>query len=132
MPLVAITRLRLRSVIFELPFIWHAVPSGSQAKRADGCMNTVLRRAAGAYWTMTMWRDAAAMRAYMTSGAHLKAMPKLIKWCDEAAVAHWQQDSTELPSWKEGEHRLAAEGRLSKVAHPSPAHLAGYILGSSK
>jgi len=132
MPRVSITRLRLRSALFELPFIWHAMRSSAQAKRADGCLNTVLRRSGGAYWTMTIWRDAAATRAYMASGAHLKAMPKLIKWCDEASLAHWEQDGSEMPSWEEGERRLQGEGRLSKVAHPSPAQLAGKNLGSPK
>jgi hypothetical protein len=31
------------------------------------------------------------MRAFMLSGAHQRAMPKLFNWCDEASVVHWNQ-----------------------------------------
>jgi hypothetical protein len=126
---ISITRLRLRSRWFELPFIWHAVRSQRQARSADGCLGVNVRRTKGAvYWTITVWRNDAALRAFMLSGAHRQAMPKLINWCDEASVAHWPQETDTLPSWEEGERRLAAEGRLSKVAHPSSAQRAGQTL----
>ena len=43
--------------------------------------------------------DEAAMRAYMTSGFHSRVMPKLFRWCDEASVVHWTQDSDDAPDW---------------------------------
>ncbi len=49
-------------------------------------------------------------------------MPKLMEWCDEAAVLHWQQESAAEPTWAEAHRRLLAEGRVSKVLHPSPKH----------
>jgi len=76
----------------------------------------------GAYWTRSLWRDAASMRSFMTSGAHQHAMPKLLDWCDEAALVHWDQDTAALPEWDEGHRRLVTHGRRSKVRHPSPAH----------
>jgi len=128
---VSITRLRLRSVLYEIPFIWHAARSNAQAQRAEGCLAITVRRHQGAYWTLTVWKDSAALRAYMLTGAHRAAMPKLSDWCDEASVGHWEQEGTALPSWAEGEQRLAREGRLSAINHPSAAHAAGLILGSS-
>jgi len=71
------------------------------------------------------------MRAFMASGAHLKAMPKLKDWCDEGSAAHWIQESVEL-SWAEAEGRLAQHGWTSKVLNPSPAHAAGSTLGSPR
>jgi hypothetical protein len=38
-----------------------------------------------------------AMNGYRASGAHRATMPKLQHWCDEAAVAHWEQDAAALP-----------------------------------
>lgn len=51
-------------------------------------------------------------------------MPKLLHWCDEASVLHWQQDDPTVPDTPEAHRRVVAEGRLSKVLHPSPAHAA--------
>ena len=36
---------------------------------------------------------------------------KLRSWCDEAAVAHWQQNSAEIPSWQEAHPHLVQEGQ---------------------
>jgi hypothetical protein len=61
------------------------------------------------------------MKAYMSAGAHGAAMRKLLKWCDEAAVAHWTQEDAEAPSWKIAFEQLVRIGRRSKVNHPSEA-----------
>ena len=67
------------------------------------------------------------MRAYRNTDAHRRAMPKLLHWCDEASVVHWQQDGPGLPDMPEALRRMVVEGRLSKVNHPSPAHAAKQI-----
>ena len=67
------------------------------------------------------------MRAYRNTGAHFRAMPKLLRWADEASFVHWQQDSPRLPEMEEALRRIVAEGRLSKVNHPSRAHAAKRI-----
>lgn len=136
MALVAVTRLRLRSGRFFLPFLWYTLRSYFQCRAADGNLAAMTRRFGGAYWTLTAWRDKAAMRAYMTSGAHRDAMPRLQHWCDEASVGQWEQaweqESATLPEWTAAEHRLRTEGRLSVVKHPSPAQVSGATLGSSQ
>jgi len=67
------------------------------------------------------------MKAFMSAGAHGTVMRKLLDWCDEAALAHWTQESATLPTWEEGHRRLQKEGRRSKVHHPSAAHTA-YVI----
>jgi hypothetical protein len=62
-----------------------------------------------------------------TSGSHLAAMPKLLDWCDEASVAHWEQVGAELPNWAEAYQRMCAEGKMSKVKNPSAAQMAKQI-----
>ncbi len=69
------------------------------------------------------------MNAYRTGGAHRKAMPKLLKWCDEAALVHWTQESSEVPLWHDVQQHMVKEGRTSKVNHPSPAHALKQIPG---
>jgi hypothetical protein len=128
MPLVAVTRLRIRSYRFLVPFAWHAWRSFRQAKHAAGSLGVKTRTAEGlAFWTMTAWQDEAAMHAYRIARPHRDAMPKLLEWCDEAAVAHWNQEFAELPGWETAERRLAESGRLSKVNHPSVDQQAGRL-----
>ena len=78
-------------------------------------------------WTLTAWRDEPSMRAFVLSGSHKRAMPKLMEWCDEAAAVHWDQGTAELPSWSEAHRRMVQEGRQSKVRYPSRSQLAKHI-----
>jgi len=86
-----------------------------------------LRDANNTFWTRTAWQDEAAMRAFMMAPPHRRAMVKLLVWCDEASVVHWNQENSALPDWHEAHQRLVAEGRRSKVNHPSSAHEAYQI-----
>lgn len=125
MALVSVTRLRLRSNRYILPFLFDTIFSFWQAKRAQGHLKSSLRRAQNrTFWTLSVWKDETAMRSYMRSGAHAKAMPKLQKWCDEASVVHWHQEGTPLPSWTEAEQIMRERGRFMRLVHPSSAQLA--------
>jgi hypothetical protein len=120
MPLVSITRLRVRRWRYLPGFLLYAFASVLQARRALGSLAvSVLNDANFAFWTRTVWTDEAAMRAFMLSGAHRRVMPRLLNWCDEASVVHWIQDTAEAPPWPEAHRRLQAEGRRSRVRHPS-------------
>jgi hypothetical protein len=124
MAFVSITRLRIRSIAFLPPFVWHALKSGQQAKRTPGFLGGRLMREPGnIFWTMTAWVEDEAMNAFRVGGAHGSVMPRLLDWCDEASVAHWTQETRELPPWQDAYVRLIRDGRPSKVKHPSPAHL---------
>jgi heme-degrading monooxygenase HmoA len=122
MPFVSITRLRVRSWRYLPAFLVQSLRSARQAKAAPGNLAvSLLRDADLAFWTRTLWIDEAAMRAFMVSGVHGHVMPRLLHWCDEAAVAHWTQESVAPPTWPEAHRRLRQDGRPSKVSHPSPA-----------
>lgn len=128
MPFVSLTRLRIRSLLFMPQFAWRAFHSVRQTERADGFLcGKVLQEARNTFWTMTAWEDESAMNAFRTSGSHRAAMPKLLYWCDEASVAHWVQDTTDLPTWMEAHQRMVKDGRPSKVHHPSADQTANRI-----
>ena len=100
MPLASITRLRVRSIRYAPEFLWRAFASVRQARNSAGCVAADVRREVKlVFWTRTLWRDELSMRAFMTSGAHRVVMPKILNWCDEASVTHWQQDSDDPPDW---------------------------------
>jgi heme-degrading monooxygenase HmoA len=120
MPLISVTRLRVRTWTFLPQFLWDTIKSVRQVQRSAGFLGgRLLVNARYVFWTMTAWQDEAAMNAYRTGGAHRKAMPKLLNWCDEAAVVHWTQDSAEIPDWRQAQEHMAEKGKLSKVNHPS-------------
>jgi len=122
---VSLTRLRVRSVLFMPFFAMYTMGTLRQVKKAPGFLSgKLLPDRDRAFWTMTAWDGPESMRRYMTSGAHKRAMPKLMQWCDEASVAHWEQEETSLPSWEEADRRMRASGRASKVNRPSAEHAA--------
>src|SRR6266571_9296850 len=125
---ISVTRLRVRSFIYLPQFFWDTFKSMRQAERSSGFLGgRLLVNAKNVFWTMTAWIDEAAMNAYRTGGAHRRAMPKLLNWCDEAAVVHWTQESSEVPFWLEAQQHIAKEGKTSKVNHPSPAQASNHI-----
>ena len=130
MPFISITRLRLRSWRFFPAFIGYTLASVWQAKRASGFIGGYL---AGdpdrGSWTVTIWRDEAAMKAFRSSGPHVKAMPKLLNWCDEASIAHWTQEDASVPAPAVAFERMQEQGRVSKVHFPSTQHQRGQVVG---
>lgn len=121
MALNSITRLRLGS-IFTLPaFLADAQASANQAARSPGFIaGALLPEGRLVFWTRTAWESEAAMKAYRDSDAHRAVMPKLIDWCDEAAVTHWEGDV--VTDWAEIYARMSAQGRLSRIRKPTRAH----------
>jgi hypothetical protein len=104
-------------------FAWHALRSNRQVQRAQGFLHgALLPDHDRTFWTMTAWDSQESMRAYMTTGNHKQAMSHLMEWCDEASVAHWEQESEALPSWEEADRRMRTSGRVSKVHKPSAHH----------
>jgi hypothetical protein len=122
MPFVSITRLRVRSFRYLPVFLLGTFRAARQAKNAPGNLAvSLLSDANFTFWTCTLWNDERSMRAFMLAGAHRRVMPRLLQWCDEAAVTHWLQETPEPPSWQEAYRRLEEEGRASKVDYPSAA-----------
>jgi hypothetical protein len=112
-------------MIYVPGFLWHTFRSRRQAMRAPGFAGgRLLLDSRLTFWTLTLWEDEHAMKTFRGSEAHVKVMPRLAGWCDEAAYAHWSQDSDSAPSWQQAYEHLVAEGRLSRVAHPSANHAA--------
>ena len=120
---VSVTRFRVRSLRFLPFFLIHAQRCLAQIRRSDGYVAGALRRDRDhAYWTTSVWRDEAALLAYVTGGAHRTAMPRLSEWGDEASTVRWVRDSADLPCWPEAIERMRREGHSLPLRHPGPAH----------
>lgn len=134
MPLVSLTRLRLRSFRYLLPFAWLSHRISRQAERTPGFVTgevygDPLRLT---FWTATVWESEAAMRGFRGSGSHQVAIPKLGHWCDEASAVHWNQPGSEVPGPDIALRRMRGEGRLLRVRFPSPDHAAGRIAANNR
>jgi len=123
MPVVSVTRLRVRTWRYLPAFLLASLRIARQAKRAPGNLRvSLLQDRRKTFWTCTCWESEPAMRAFMLAPPHLPAMRKLLEWCDEAALVHWSQEGPELPAWSDAHARMQREGRTSKVNHPTEDH----------
>src|ERR1700730_8284212 len=114
MSTVSITRLRVRAWRFLPAFLFRTILSAWQARKATGIQSaTLLKDNWRTYWTRTVWTDEAAMKKFMVSGNHRRAMPKLLEFCDEASVGRWDHDDVTPPIWDEVHRRMQHEGRPS-------------------
>lgn len=133
MPFVSVTRLRPRNLRGLAVVALHTWRSKRQLRRQPGFLGGYLAssRPKLALWTVTVWTDEESMRVFRNAPPHLKAMPKLVEHCDEAAVVHWMTDGDAIPPPIEAAERMK-QGRLSKLRHPSAAHLAGKAWADGK
>ena len=133
MPLISLTRLRLASWRHFPQFTWHSLRSIAQVRRAAGYLGGwTSRDAENGYWTATVWKSADAMLAFRNSGAHKKAMPKLLHMCDQASYTHFEQADAEPPTADVAYEVLRRDGKSSKVKSPSAAQLAGERVGRAR
>jgi hypothetical protein len=121
MPFNSITRLRLRSFLTLPAFFREAQLSSDQAAKSAGFLGgALLPEGRMVFWTRTAWESEADMKAFRDSAAHRAVMPKLIDWCDEASVAHWEGEVAS--DWNEIYRRMVEVGRTSRVRRPTEAH----------
>lgn len=105
MPYVSITGLQLNSLLHLPAFMWHAVRSMNQAQKAPGNISVDARSINGVRHTLSVWQSEADMRAYIKSGAHLKAMKAF------QDIAHGKTfgfEAQTAPTWNDV-HRLWIE-----------------------
>jgi heme-degrading monooxygenase HmoA len=123
MPIIVVTRLRLRDRVLFDEFFASAVAVTEQAKNSDGNLGVdVLADVNNVYWTRTTWRERSSTQAFVGSEPHLRTMSSIDDWCDEATFVDWEQTSPDLPDWQTCFHRLVADGQRASLTHPSEAH----------
>ena len=128
MAFTSVTRLRVRTRYLLPFFAYRSLMIGRQAQKSPGFRGGYLGFSPGfAFWTITVWDDESDMRAFRNAGAHVRAMPKLIRWCDEASYAHWESEEARVPEPEFAAEKLVTAGRLSKVRNPSLAQSEGKL-----
>ena len=124
MPFVSVTRLRVKSIFFLIPFMRANEASVKELKASVGLLKgKELIDKKFTFWTITIWENQESMKGFRGSLSHRNAMQRLPKWCDEASYHHWVQEDNEVPSWDTISEKLYSQGKLSKVRHPSKAQV---------
>jgi heme-degrading monooxygenase HmoA len=123
MPLIVVTRLRLRDPAFFDEFFASAVAVVEQAQGTEGNLGAdVLAEANNTYWTRTAWQSRAAMDSFVGGEPHLSTMDRIDDWCDEATFVDWEQPSADAPDWQDGYRRIVADGQVARLTHGTDAH----------
>jgi hypothetical protein len=123
MPVIVVTRLRLRDPAFFEEFFASAVAVVEQAQGTEGNLSAdVLAEANNTYWTRTAWQGRAEMDSFVGSEPHLGTMDRIDDWCDEATFVDWEQPSADAPDWQDGYRRLVADGQTARLTHGTDAH----------
>ena len=124
MPFVSVTRLRVKSLLYLIPFMRANEASVKELKGSKGLLKgKELIDKNLTFWTITLWEDEASMKIFRNSSSHRNAMQNLPNWCNEASYHHWVQDGVEFPDWCTVSEMLFTEGKISKVRTPSNAQI---------
>jgi hypothetical protein len=120
MPIIVVTRLRLRNPALLDEFFTHAAAVLEQAMKSEGNLGTdALAEAHDAWWSKTAWQDRAHMEAYTNTEPHLSTEALLDHLCDEATFVDWEQPSPDLPDWQTGWRHLVADGHSANLTAQS-------------
>ena len=123
MPVIVVTRLRLRDPALLDEFFTDAVAAIEQAMKSEGNLGAdALAEANNAWWSVSAWQERRLMQAYVDSQPHQGITTHLDHYCDEATFADWEQASPDLPDWQTSWRHLTADGKAAKLTHPSAAN----------
>ncbi|WP_253659638.1 DUF3291 domain-containing protein [Williamsia maris] len=111
------SRFELRTFRQVLPFFVAALRVRGQVRRADGAIGVALvahplRRE---FYTLSAWRDRAAIDAMITIEPHRSVMTGFRDHTADASFTFWTIPSFERPTWTDAHRRLeVARGRGSR------------------
>jgi len=125
MPVIVVTRLRLKDPALLDEFFTDAVAAIEQAAKSAGNLGAdALADANNAWWSVSAWQDRSLMQAFVDGQPHLGISARLDHYCDEATFVDWEQSSPGLPDWQTSWRHLTADGTVAELTHPSPANQA--------
>jgi quinol monooxygenase YgiN len=122
-PVIVVTRLRLRDPALLDEFFTDAVAAIEQAQKSEGNLGVdALADANNAWWSVSAWQDRDLMQAFVDSQPHLGIGERLDHYCDEATFVDWEQASSDLPDWQANWRHITADGKVAELTHASAAN----------
>jgi hypothetical protein len=115
MPVIVVTRLRLKDPALLDEFFTAAVAATEQAQKSDGNLGVdALADANNAWWSVSAWAGRPPMQAFVDAEPHAGISQRLDHF--------WEQDSPALPDWQTSWRHLTADGKVAELTHPSEAN----------
>jgi heme-degrading monooxygenase HmoA len=125
---LSMTRLKLKSAIYLLPFSIQNEQVIRQIRTSRGFLKgKELATPNLSMWTATLWDSQEDLRVFYLSGSHKKAMKNISEWSSEAVSGHQEIDSIELPAWDNIRLQLLSIGHFINLKESSFAHQEGMI-----
>ena len=123
MPVIVVTRLRLKDPALLDEFFTAAVAAIEQAQKSAGNLGAdALADANNAWWSVSSWSGRDPMRAFVNSEPHLGISSRLDHFCDEATFVDWEQASPALPDWQTNWRHITTDGQAATLTQPSAAN----------
>ena len=123
MPVIVVTRLRLKDPALLDEFFTDAVAAIEQAMKSEGNLGAdALADANNAWWSVSAWQDRRQMRAYVDREPHQGISTRLDHFCDEATFVDWEQASPDLPDWQTSWRHLITDGKVAALTYASAAN----------
>jgi heme-degrading monooxygenase HmoA len=122
-PVIVVTRLRLKDPALLDEFFVDAVAAIEQAQKSQGNLGVdALADANNEWWSVSSWQDRDPMNAFVSSEPHRTIMGRIDRYCDEATFVDWEQPGAGLPDWQASHRHLAADGQAAQLSSPSAAN----------
>ena len=118
-PIVAIGVMRLDDWRQGRRFQAHAALALETAKQAEGCLFADAIQHGELYYSLSHWRDEAAMQAYVADDGHTRAMRGLLRYGTSLGFLKYEAD--EAPGWDEALTRFRTSQR-EVINRQHPAH----------
>jgi hypothetical protein len=123
MPVIVVTRLRLKDPALLDEFFTAAVAAIEQAQKSDGNLGAdALADANNAWWSVSAWQERRPMLAFVNTEPHRGISQRLDHFCDEATFVDWEQASADLPDWQTSWRHITADGQVAELTQPSAAN----------
>lgn len=105
---VMASRFELNTYRQVLPFFVAALRVHRQTRRADGALGVTLiaRPLRREFFTLSSWRDRAAVDAMVRDEPHLSVMNSFRDHTADAAFVFWTAPARTRPTWAEARRRL--------------------------
>ncbi|MER6347510.1 DUF3291 domain-containing protein [Streptomyces sp. NPDC001595] len=109
-PVVMASRLELKSLLSVPRFFLLSLVVFRQVRRSPGLIGASLRAEPlkRTFWTLSAWRDQAALEAFNRTDPHAKSVRGLRPAMKGSVFVFWNAEADQLPvDWDEARRRLA-------------------------